>query len=1245
MAAAVSHPSDEFGFVPHATVASLRDLGNWKVRADAIQSLHKLVLDLPRGAPRVLPSLGEFAGFLNTLLADPNFKISLTTLQIWDALLAKVGADLSPAIAAVVPTLVRRLGDGKSVVREANMSSLAASFRASPKETVDALFAAFRDAGSTAASARVREDALCAVVRCLLEPNAFPSPGVDPAALVSELVAAASEDPKESEHPGAARVRATAVEALAVAHAAYGASQSWRLIDCASEFAGGRECAPGLRRALERRFDDGSLPAVTREGLIEHAEGADEVLRRPRPEEASHRTLETLPASLSRASSRATSRGSFSRGGGGGSGSRGGSGAGAGASGSGSSGASSFHARLLKQMGRSPREVAAPGGGFPSDGSSSRASSTPSPDSSAASESESGRRAFEEPESVRDPSRLRTTSAGSGVSAASGARRSTSLGRRAAAANERRLAVKTTSERRGLADDADARNSAEKGGADRKDAEAKDGSDPEDGTGARPRGSVSPRVAGKRPAGGGVRRAGPSLQKEKAVADEKDPSRGSTPSGPSAPPSRSGSSDAGAKLSALKRRQELSRQSSQKSYLNGSSRGSSASDGVGPGFSEKTVPTDAASASAFSSRARSFAAGGIRTPAGFGGGRRERGNEERAPEASRAIRASAEGVGAIRASAEGVLARPAGGSGSGSGSIRRSGSGSGSGSAPGSLRSSLSDKNAAPLPEVSTEDLAPYAGGPDQPASALREALDALTTASTAKPKELDWEAQYDGLLAARRLTKHHGTLVAPGLHQLVLALVPAVDALRSSVAKQATALAREMALFLPADALDAELEYLLPALAKKSGEPTWLGAEADAAMAALAGATHPGRVVGALLPLTRHKSPATRRNVAAHLEAALCAGGKAAFEPLSVAANKDLLEKTFAALSPLLEEGDQTTRGMTKRAVCHLRAVLTSGDWEKLLKKLPSENRRKAVRAVASAGPPPLPARSLGASASRQPSPATGSSRGGERDRASGDHGDHKNDAAGHEPGEGPANPRAPSDERQAAQMMEVLSPILAKLRKADPSDWSERLSALDRLESVATASPRGAWSESASVAVFDALTARIADGNQKVAAKALEATALIVRRVEDDAHPALATLIPALAAALGASSATIRERAADAGDATVESVTATRLVAHVAQSCAGANQRAKPALLRYLRVLTEATFRTRPQLASKHALPVAMATLAEERGAEARAANAELLEQLATCVGREALMSHAAMKSATHKSRLEEALRARGA
>ena len=113
-------PPLEFGFVPEGTITALCDLGNWKVRADAIEKLHRLVLDLPDGAP-VLPTLPEFVGFLNKLLADPNFKISLTTLQIWDALVGKVGRDARPVIPAVVPTLVKKLGDAKIVVRQANM--------------------------------------------------------------------------------------------------------------------------------------------------------------------------------------------------------------------------------------------------------------------------------------------------------------------------------------------------------------------------------------------------------------------------------------------------------------------------------------------------------------------------------------------------------------------------------------------------------------------------------------------------------------------------------------------------------------------------------------------------------------------------------------------------------------------------------------------------------------------------------------------------------------------------------------------------------------------------------------------------------------------------------------------------------------------------------------------------------------------------------------------------------------------
>ena len=44
-------------------------------------------------------------------------------------------------------------------------------------------------------------------------------------------------------------------------------------------------------------------------------------------------------------------------------------------------------------------------------------------------------------------------------------------------------------------------------------------------------------------------------------------------------------------------------------------------------------------------------------------------------------------------------------------------------------------------------------------------------------------------------------------------------------------ALVREMTRFLDPKAMDNELDYLVPVLAKKSGENTWLGGEADDAL------------------------------------------------------------------------------------------------------------------------------------------------------------------------------------------------------------------------------------------------------------------------------------------------------------------------------------------------------------------------------------------------------------------------------
>ena len=54
------------------------------------------------------------------------------------------------------------------------------------------------------------------------------------------------------------------------------------------------------------------------------------------------------------------------------------------------------------------------------------------------------------------------------------------------------------------------------------------------------------------------------------------------------------------------------------------------------------------------------------------------------------------------------------------------------------------------------------------------KAMSSLVTASTAKPTDMDWQAQYDGLISMRRLTVHHSRLVIPQLHQFTLALIPA---------------------------------------------------------------------------------------------------------------------------------------------------------------------------------------------------------------------------------------------------------------------------------------------------------------------------------------------------------------------------------------------------------------------------------------------------------------------------------------
>lgn len=64
-------------------------------RATAIDSLHKALRDVLEKS-QLLAGLPKFVGFLMQLVADPNFKIAISSMQILGDLVAKVGRDVEP---------------------------------------------------------------------------------------------------------------------------------------------------------------------------------------------------------------------------------------------------------------------------------------------------------------------------------------------------------------------------------------------------------------------------------------------------------------------------------------------------------------------------------------------------------------------------------------------------------------------------------------------------------------------------------------------------------------------------------------------------------------------------------------------------------------------------------------------------------------------------------------------------------------------------------------------------------------------------------------------------------------------------------------------------------------------------------------------------------------------------------------------------------------------------------------------
>ena len=110
-----------YGLISSPTMSRLQDQGSWKARASAIEDVLATVTDMSEADVRlVCPHIPELFKFLAAMLNDANFKISITTLHILEALVQKLGPHTrGPHANLLVKDLVNQLGANKAVVRQA----------------------------------------------------------------------------------------------------------------------------------------------------------------------------------------------------------------------------------------------------------------------------------------------------------------------------------------------------------------------------------------------------------------------------------------------------------------------------------------------------------------------------------------------------------------------------------------------------------------------------------------------------------------------------------------------------------------------------------------------------------------------------------------------------------------------------------------------------------------------------------------------------------------------------------------------------------------------------------------------------------------------------------------------------------------------------------------------------------------------------------------------------------------------
>ena len=162
------------------------------------------------------------------------------------------------------------------------------------------------------------------------------------------------------------------------------------------------------------------------------------------------------------------------------------------------------------------------------------------------------------------------------------------------------------------------------------------------------------------------------------------------------------------------------------------------------------------------------------------------------------------------------------------------------------------------------------------------------------------------------------------------------------------------------------------------------------------------------------------------------------------------------------------------------------------------------------------------------------------------------------------------------------------------------------------------------------------------QVSMAALELVGQLAGALRSRISLSLNTLVPALAAGLGAGNDKIRGAALAATDALLSTVDPAMLVQHFSHVVGnGTIQRGKPLLVDKLVAIAGALYGSKPQLVARYAVPAAFALLNDSKGGEAKAAANALLGALARLMG-PALLDQAGGLNAVAQQRVADAVAA---